>query len=457
MNVQSKLSILMNINFCMEKIYQNLKQHAHESQVHFRNYGIAVLIGCLGFYFINQLLNNQNSYDSFLLRLFSGGLAFPLIFADHWFKSMKPWVLFYWYGTLIYTLPFFFTFMLLNNPSLSLWHVNGLVGLVVLALFVDWLGYLILVSIGIAAGFFAYSMVKPAGSSLMPEGIISVAINYAPTIVYMMLFSQKKVYYQKFQQIQEKLHHMKMLAGSLAHELRTPLSAVSMGAQSLGELLPIYQRTYAQAKEAKLAIEPLSTGQEQSLADLPEDLLTIANNAHTVINMLLMNLKENPDYPLATCSMNHCVEEALKSYPFSPPERLRMHWRKGEDFTFKGHTELMKHVLFNLIKNALYATAGKGEIFIHLEFGNKTHRLVFKDTGKGIASQDLPHVFDRFYTRTQHGTGIGLAFCSDVLTRLGGSITCDSVEREHTTFTLHLPALLAKRLYISRAFFLVLG
>jgi signal transduction histidine kinase len=67
-------------------------------------------------------------------------------------------------------------------------------------------------------------------------------------------------------------------------------------------------------------------------------------------------------------------------------------------------------------------------------------RLIFKDTGKGIASKDLPFVFDRFYTQTPHGTGIGLAFCQDVLKRFGGSIVCDSVEGEYTIFTLSFPS-----------------
>jgi signal transduction histidine kinase len=104
--------------------------------------------------------------------------------------------------------------------------------------------------------------------------------------------------------------------------------------------------------------------------------------------------------------------------------------------------------LFNLFKNALHAIAiaGKGEIFISIEpanpsSGKKHNQLIFKDTGPGISPDNLRHIFDRFYTKTEHGTGIGLAFCQSVMQRLGGQITCTSRQGEHTTFTLSFPVL----------------
>ena len=69
------------------------------------------------------------------------------------------------------------------------------------------------------------------------------------------------------------------------------------------------------------------------------------------------------------------------------------------------------------------------------------NRIVVHDTGPGISSFNLPHVFDRFYTTSLTGesAGIGLSFCKMVMERVGGEIVCDSVEGEFTTFTLDFP------------------
>ena len=51
----------------------------------------------------------------------------------------------------------------------------------------------------------------------------------------------------------------------------------------------------------------------------------------------------------------------------------------------------------------------------------------------------VSHIFDWFYAHTRHGTGIGLAFCKTVIESFGGTIVCDSIEGEYTTFILKLP------------------
>lgn len=66
------------------------------------------------------------------------------------------------------------------------------------------------------------------------------------------------------------------------------------------------------------------------------------------------------------------------------------------------------------------------------------------DTGKGISKDILPHVFDRFFTRTQHGAGVGLAFCKMVMHSFGGDIRCQSEEGKHTLFSLSFPQPLNK-------------
>jgi signal transduction histidine kinase len=265
---------------------------------------------------------------------------------------------------------------------------------------------------------------------------------YCSIIVYSVLFSQKNQSAQK-----AKINTMKMLAGSIAHELRTPLSAIMLDANALSRYLPYYEEAYAKAKDAGIPLTKIHPNELENIGGIPESLQTLSRNAHTMINMLLTNLNERTEErKVERCSITSCVEEALNAYPFSQQERELVHWSKTNDFDFIGHKELIKHVMFNLIKNALYAIASvsKGEIYITVEpekisKGKKTNQLIFKDTGPGISAQSLPHIFDRFYTKTRHGTGIGLAFCQSVIKGFGGEIACTSKPGEHTTFTISLP------------------
>ena len=97
----------------------------------------------------------------------------------------------------------------------------------------------------------------------------------------------------------------------------------------------------------------------------------------------------------------------------------------------------------NLIKNGLYYVqrAGKGEITISTETTDNANHILVHDTGAGIPLMVRKQIFERFYTttRTGQGAGIGLSFCKMVMEAIGGDIKCESVEGDHTTFTLTFP------------------
>jgi signal transduction histidine kinase len=116
-------------------------------------------------------------------------------------------------------------------------------------------------------------------------------------------------------------------------------------------------------------------------------------------------------------------------------------WNREVNFHFWGDKTLMVHTLFNLFKNSLYYihAAKKGIIEIWCEKKEDGNILHFKDTGKGILSDALPKLFEKFYTTTYHGTGLGLAFCKLAMTGFGGSIKCTSEYGEFTEFEMIFP------------------
>jgi signal transduction histidine kinase len=138
--------------------------------------------------------------------------------------------------------------------------------------------------------------------------------------------------------------------------------------------------------------------------------------------------------------MSDCLNEAMNRYPFRPASTRHLVTYTG-DFNFMGSKLLMQHIIFNLLKNALYviATAQKGEIKIWTEQGNNFNYLYFQDTAKGMSKKQIARLFEHFYTTTFMGTGIGLSFCKLVMNRFGGDIRCDGKEEVYTKFTLSFP------------------
>ena len=150
--------------------------------------------------------------------------------------------------------------------------------------------------------------------------------------------------------------------------------------------------------------------------------------------------------------LSDIVNDALARYPFKEGQKKRICWQPEIDFKIQGKSLLVTHILFNLIKNALHHIAvaensmrdKKGQIFIWLEANGQHNKLFFKDTGIGISQEKLPYIFERFFSQTPHGAGIGLTYCKMAMEALKGEIHCDSVTGEYTLFCLTFPPVVEK-------------
>jgi two-component system CAI-1 autoinducer sensor kinase/phosphatase CqsS len=142
-------------------------------------------------------------------------------------------------------------------------------------------------------------------------------------------------------------------------------------------------------------------------------------------------------------SMADVVESVIRRYPFSGnSQRQAVSVDVRADFTFAGRYELSVVIVLNLLRNALKALqrAGKGRIRIVVDGARKTPRLLFIDTGCGIARSQLPLIFERFYSYPpSSGSGIGLALCKEIINAWHASIRVTSRELGYTVFVLEFP------------------
>ncbi|MGE0695058.1 MAG: sensor histidine kinase [Pirellulales bacterium] len=109
----------------------------------------------------------------------------------------------------------------------------------------------------------------------------------------------------------------------------------------------------------------------------------------------------------------------------------------------------IQQVLVNLLINARQAMPNGGHVAVRLGFdpASQTVDLMVRDTGTGIPADKLPRIFDRFFTTKngpdasgKGGSGLGLAFCRDVIEAHQGRIRVESTPGKGTAFTLKLPA-----------------
>jgi signal transduction histidine kinase len=108
----------------------------------------------------------------------------------------------------------------------------------------------------------------------------------------------------------------------------------------------------------------------------------------------------------------------------------------------EGDSDRLKQLLINLVTNAIKYTPPDGKITLSLYREADWVRITVTDTGRGIATTDLPHIFDRFYQANrngQKGQGLGLSIAQWIAQAHGGEITVTSEVDQGSVFTLWLP------------------
>jgi PAS domain S-box-containing protein len=220
----------------------------------------------------------------------------------------------------------------------------------------------------------------------------------------------------------DKLAALGVMAGGIAHEVRTPLTIASSAAQFLMEddITPEFRKECA----AKVHL-----GMHRASAII-ENLLRFARpSGH--LEMTQVNL-ETVIRQACTLIANEArlqKIEILFKFPNKPT-------------LVAGIASLLEQVFLNLFFNAMNAISDGGTLTISVEELAGKAAVHVTDTGCGIANKDVDKIFDPFYTnaRVGGGTGLGLSICYSIVKQHSGSIDAESVPGKGTTFLVTFPA-----------------
>jgi two-component system OmpR family sensor kinase/two-component system sensor histidine kinase BaeS len=221
--------------------------------------------------------------------------------------------------------------------------------------------------------------------------------------------------------LQAQDRQRRQLMADIAHELRTPLTIVQGRLEGLVD--GVYPRDDAQL------IEVLE--ETRILTRLVDDLRTLANaeagslslrKEPTDLGVLMHDAVDTFAADAAAAGVSLRVDDRAE-LPLVDVDPLRV-----------------REVLINLLANALRHTSTGGTIT--LASGHSPSMVIVRviDTGSGIAADDLPRIFDRFYKGpSSHGSGLGLAIVRNLILAHGGDVTATSELGRGTTITFTLP------------------
>ncbi|MEM7124870.1 MAG: ATP-binding protein [Chloroflexota bacterium] len=226
-------------------------------------------------------------------------------------------------------------------------------------------------------------------------------------------------------QLQQSNQLRQQMTADIAHDLRTPLSLILGYTEALhdGKLdgtPEMYETLHRQANHLSRLVDDLRV---LSLADAGE--------------LLLKRQMIHPQQLLEQAVMAHQGKAAEK--------QITLSGEAGDALPeIDVDPERIMQVLSNLISNAVRHTNPDGTIHLQAQVHDNSVHLRVRDTGSGIAPQDMPGVFERFYradrTRTQEGaSGLGLPIARSIVEAHGGTIDVASTLGVGTTFTVALP------------------
>ena len=216
----------------------------------------------------------------------------------------------------------------------------------------------------------------------------------------------------------EKLAYTGRIAASIAHEIRNPLTNISMSIRQL--------RKWGRIKpEGHVHSEIIERNVER-------------------INFLITELL-NCARPTKINPKPYDIQQVIKDALISDGSKIRAQKIKviklfyAKPSFLKIDKEHMGRVLLNLITNAVDAMPGGGSLTISTEINKGLFLVKIQDTGKGIPEKDIIKIFDPFFSTKSQGVGLGLTTCYGIIVSHGGTIEVESKWRKGTVFTISLP------------------
>ncbi|MHB8068625.1 MAG: sensor histidine kinase [Desulfobaccales bacterium] len=227
----------------------------------------------------------------------------------------------------------------------------------------------------------------------------------------------------------QKLTAIGQLGAGVAHEINNPLAIIRQEAQWMQTLLQTdHFHGIAEVQELQDSLREIIQ-QVDRTKEITHNLLDFARKRPPVLQEVAVNkLIEDMAKLVANEARRKNIRIVRQLAPDLPP-------------IFADAPQL-RQVILNILNNAVYAIGKDGTVTVTTRpAGKDAVEILVRDTGPGIAPENLPRIFDPFFTTKPpgQGTGLGLSICHGIVEKLGGRITAASQPGQGATFTISFP------------------
>jgi signal transduction histidine kinase len=215
------------------------------------------------------------------------------------------------------------------------------------------------------------------------------------------------------------------LAGGLAHEIKNPLSTIRLNIELLAEDLEEVDSPQGRRAFRKIDVVKREC---RRLEELLNDFLRFAS-AHRL--------------ELQPSDANHAIREVVELFrPQAAEAKIEILEYLASDLPSVLLDRRSFHrALFNLVLNAQQAMSGGGQLVLRTRSGGNEIAIDLIDTGCGMDTETLGHLFDAFFSTKKGGSGLGLAMVQKIIEAHNGRIAVQSEPNYGTQFTIILPSL----------------
>ena len=229
---------------------------------------------------------------------------------------------------------------------------------------------------------------------------------------------------QLIQQKQSEQSYKRLMT-SLSHDVKTPLASL------VGYLEAIESNIVV--GEEKDEYTHVASNKAHHLKHFVENLFEWVklDSGEQVFHFELFDLNELSRNIIA--DWIPILENSHVAYEFDIPET---------EYSMRIDANAYTRILNNLLQNMMTHSEGN-HMALHVFENEQQAKIVITDNGKGISSDDLPHIFERMYqcdnSRSAKGNGLGLSITKELVSAHKGTITAESISGSETTFTILLP------------------
>jgi PAS domain S-box-containing protein len=229
----------------------------------------------------------------------------------------------------------------------------------------------------------------------------------------------------KSQQSQiEQLATIAQLSGSIMHDIRNPINAVSLNADVVQTLI---EKDTVDIEALTKAVERIHRQIERLKANLDQYL---GYSRVSDLNLVAIDV---------TPKLNEFIEESRANLAGT---NMQIRYKKpSKEMRVLGDWIQLRRVFQNLLQNALEANENRGYVVVSMSRRQARVYLRIRDNGPGLPEAQMDKVFDPFFTTKDHGTGLGLFICREIVKAHGGNLIAKNLSSGGAEFSFSIPIL----------------